>query len=316
MRRPTASIPRSAARRAAVVLTALLAGLVVMAPPAGAESLAPHPLNVNASSANGVVTSGPGCSSGPLTDTRRLTGSSALSAGVFSALPSQLGIDLPFRVGGTQAVLESTDARVTLTNARGTLTLALQSGSCAAPGLSYSGTSVTGSGTWTVVPDATTTNAYRGATGSGTFAIPAAAVSVGTGKAWQLALSGSITVLQPQLAVTHRAYWGGPLNYLSRTLGVEYRIRNTGPGDAFGVVLTDALPAGSGVTRIGPVPQAVGALAAGAEKQVVVRYRVCGLLVLNCRFTADVQVLRTDALDDGGTESFPRTVQVPLLPVP
>ncbi|MEV6951931.1 hypothetical protein [Streptomyces sp. NPDC051183] len=316
MRRPTAPMPRSAVRRAAVVLIALLAGLVVMAPPAGAQGLAPYPLNVLVGSANGAVASSPGCTSGPLTETRRLTGSAGLSAGVFSALPSQLGIDLPFRVGGTQAALDSADARVTLTNARGTLTLALQSGSCAAPGLSYNGTAVFGTGTWTVVPDATTTNAYRGATGSGTFSILAANVTVGTGKPWQLSLSGSITVLQPQLAVTHRAFWGGPFNYLSRNLAVEYRIRNTGPGDAFGVVLTDALPTGSGVTRIGPVPQAVGAVPAGTEKRVVVRYRVCGIAVINCRFTADVQVLRTDALDVGGTESFPRTVQVPLTPVP
>ncbi|MER5763079.1 hypothetical protein [Streptomyces sp. NPDC002082] len=316
MRRPTAPIPRSAVRRAAVVLIALLAGLVVMAPPAGAQGLAPYPLNVIVGSASGAVTSGPGCSSGPLTETRRLTGSTSLSAGFFSGLPSQLGIDLPFRVGGTQAALDAADARVTLTNARGTLTLALQSGSCAAPGLSYNGTAVFGSGTWTVVPDATTTNAYRGAMGSGTFSIPAANVTVGTGKPWQLALSGSVTVLQPQLAVTHRTFWGGPFNYLSRTLSVEYRIRNNGPGDAFGVVLNDAATSSPGVTRIGPVPQAVGSVPAGSERSVVVRYRVCGIASIGCRFTADVQLTVADALDSGGPASFQRTVQVPITPVP
>lgn len=295
---------------------ALLAGLVLGAAPATAAGLAPQPLSVSASNTNASVTStGSDCTSGPLTETRRVTGSQSVPAGVFSSLPSQLAFDLPVLVGPTQAALRGSDARVTLTNARGTLTLALSSGSCAAPSLFNNGTNVSGSGTWTVVADTTAGNSYRQATGSGTFTL-STGIAVGGGGAWTLQLLGTVGVLQPTLAVTHRAFWGGPFNYLSRTLSVEYRIRNTGPGDAFGVALTDALPTTPGVTRLGPVPQTVGAVPAGTEKAVVVRYRVCGIAAIGCRFTADVQLHVADALDAGGAVSVQRTVQVPVSPVP
>lgn len=118
-----------------------------------------------------------------------------------------------------------------LTNARGTLTLALSAGDCTTPGLSCNGTTVTGSGTWTVVPDTAPANAYRGASGSGSFTLASDAVP-GTGRLWSLNLTGNVTVLKPQVSVTQRAYRGGLGNYLMRTLSVEYRICNTGTGDA------------------------------------------------------------------------------------
>ncbi|RSS40460.1 hypothetical protein EF912_32260 [Streptomyces sp. WAC07061] len=318
MRAPTAaaSPARSAVRRTAVVVTALLAGVAVTTAPAGAAGRVPDPLNVSASSAAGVVTGAPACPSGPLTDGRLLTGSASLNPGVFSSLPSQLGVSLPFRVGAPQAALPGDDARVALSNARGTLTLALEAGTCSSPTLSYNGTTVTGSGTWTVIPDSTTANAYRGATGTGSFTVTADATP-GTGKLWSLDLTGPVSLLQPQVAVTHRAYWGGLGNYLSRTLSVEYRIRNTGSGDAFNVKLLDAPPTGPGITRLGPVPQTVGSIRSGATASVVVRYRVCGIAVVGCRFTADTQTSLTDALDGNPhTETVPVTVQVPIAPLP
>ncbi|MEU9718775.1 hypothetical protein [Streptomyces sp. NPDC047976] len=318
MRAPTAaaSSARSAVRRTAVVVIALLAGVAVVTAPAGAAGRAPDPLNVSGASANGVVTGAPACPAGPLTDGRLLGGNATLAPGVFSSLDSLLSVSLPFRVGGTQAALSGPDAQVALANARGALTLALSAGDCASPGLSYGGTTVTGGGTWTVVPDSTPTNAYRGAGGSGSFTITAD-VAPGTGKSWSLNLTGNVNLLQPQLAVTHRAYWGGLGNYLSRTLSVEYRIRNTGSGDAFNVKLLDALPAGSGITRLGPVPQTVGSIRSGATASVVVRYRVCGIAVVGCRFTANTQTSLTDALDGNlHTEAVPVTVQVPVTPLP
>ncbi|WP_129593289.1 hypothetical protein [Streptomyces sp. C] len=318
MTAPTAAATpaRSAVRRTAAVVMALLAGAAVATAPAGAAGRVPDPLNVSASSAAGVVTSAPACSPGPLTDGRLLTGSASLNPGVFSSLASQLGVSLPFRVGATQAALPEDDARVALSNARGTLTLALKSGTCSSPTLSYDGTTVTGSGTWTVVPDSAPANAYRGASGTGSFGV-AADVTTGSGKPWSLSLTGSVSLLQPQVAVTRRAYWGGLGNYLSRTLSVEYRIRNTGPGDAFNVKLLDAPPTSPGITRLGPVPQTVGSIRSGATASVVVRYRVCGIAVVGCRFTADTQTSLTDALDGNlHTETVPVTVQVPLTPLP
>ncbi|MFE2310064.1 hypothetical protein, partial [Streptomyces sp. NPDC059411] len=263
MRRSTAPHPRSPIRRAAVVVIALLAGLVLGAAPAPAAGFAPQSLNVSVSNTNGNVTSvGSDCTSGPLAETRRVTGSQSVPAGVFSSLPSQLSFDIPVLLGATQAALRGTDARVTLTNARGSLTLALSSGSCAFPSMFNSGTNVSGSGTWTVVADTTPGNSYRQTTGSGTFNLNTG-IAVGAGGAWTLQLFGTVSVLQPALTVTHRAFWGGPFNYLSRTLSVEYRIRNTGPGDAFDVALTDALPTTPAVTRLGPVPPTVGAGGAG-----------------------------------------------------
>lgn len=318
MRAPTAaaSPARSAARRAAVVLIALLAGAAVAAAPAGAAGRGPDPVNVSASGTNGVVTSSPGCPAGPLTDGRTLGGSDTLAAGVFSSLPTQLTLNLPFRVGGTQSALPPDGTQVTLTNARGSMTVRLDGGGCDAPALSYNGTVASGIGTWEVVPNATATNAYRGASGSGFFSVNAD-VTPGTGKPWGLDLQGSVSLLQPQVAVTHRAYWGGLGNYLSRTLSVEYRIRNTGPGDAFNVKLLDALPTGSGITRLGPVPQTVGAIRSGATASAVVRYRVCGIAVVGCRFTANTQTSMTDALDGNPhTETVPVAVQVPVTPFP
>lgn len=316
MRGTTAARTGSPVRRAAVVLIALMAALAPMTAPAGAEVRAPDPLNVSGSGTAGVVTSGPGCPSGPLTATRQVTGGTPLNPGVFSSPASLLSVSLPFRVGATGAALPDGEGRVTLANTRGSLTLALTAGSCDGPVLSYDGTRVTGSGSWTVAPDADTANAYRGASGTGSFTLTSD-VATGTGRQWSLNLTGNVSLLQPQVAVTRRAYWGGVGNFLSRTLSVEFRIRNSGTGDAFGVTLVDALPTGSGITRLGPVPQTVGAIPAGGSAAVVVRYRVCGIGVVGCHFTAATQTFLTDALDaNAHTETVPVAVQVPVTPVP
>ncbi|MCB5167123.1 hypothetical protein LG634_20055 [Streptomyces bambusae] len=307
-------------RRAAAAVTALLAGLVLAAGPAPASvrpGLAPFPFNSSTSGVNGAVTAiGTDCPTGELDLTKRWTASSPLPAGQFSDLPGTMAADMQFltRVGGG-AALRGDDSRVTLTNSRGTVVLALSSGNCTAPTLAFGGGTVAGSGTWTVVPDATATHAYRQATGAGTFTINAGA-SPATGNPWSLSLNGTLTALEPALAVTHRAFWGGPGPYLTRTLSVEYRIRNNGPGDAFNVKLVDAAVTGSGATRLGPVPQTVGTIPAGRTAGVVVRYRVCGIAVLGCRFTANVQTSYTDAFGVAATADFPRTVFVPTAPVP
>ncbi|MFD0357325.1 hypothetical protein ACFVHW_26830 [Streptomyces sp. NPDC127110] len=318
MRAPTAVVPhaRSAARRTAVAAMALLAAVAVTAAPARAAGRVPDPLNVTGSSAAGEVGSDSGCSSGPLTDGRLFLGSASLAPGQFSSLAAQMGVSLPFRVGAGQAALPEDDTRVVLVNPRGTLTLALKAGTCSSPTLALGGSTVSGTGTWTVVPDSTPANAYRGASGTGSFNVTAD-VTLGSGRSWSLSLTDSVSLLQPQVAVTHRAYWGGLGNYLSRTLSVEYRIRNTGSGDAFNVKLLDALPTGSGITRLGPVPQTVGSIRSGATASVVVRYRVCGIAVVGCRFTANTQTSLTDALDGNlHTEAVPVTVQVPIAPLP
>ncbi|MFE2311544.1 hypothetical protein [Streptomyces sp. NPDC059411] len=80
--------------------------------------------------------------------------------------------------------------------------------------------------------------------------------------------------------------------------------------------MTDDRQPTPAVPRLGPGPLSVGAVPAGTEKGVVVRYRVCGIAVIGCRFTANVQLHVADALDAGGAVSVQRTVQVPVSPVP
>lgn len=63
------------------------------------------------------------------------------------------------------------------------------------------------------------------------------------------------------------------------------------------------------------MPQTVGPIPAGGSAPVVVRYRVCAIAVVGCRFTASTQTFLTDALDGyGHTEMVPVTVQVPITP--
>lgn len=65
------------------------------------------------------------------------------------------------------------------------------------------------------------------------------------------------------------------------------------------------------------MPQTVGPIPAGGSAPVVVRYRVCAIAVVGCRFTASTQTFLTDALDGyGHTEVVPVTVQVPITPFP
>ncbi|GIG60079.1 hypothetical protein Lfu02_44510 [Longispora fulva] len=298
----------------------LLAGQGMLASPAAA--LAAHPLSINTSAANGtVVGTSMDCPSGTLDLTRHFTAGASLASGAFSSLTGQESVDLQVLTGTTQAALRGTDSRVTLTNARGSVVLALSAGSCASPTLMLSGDTVKGNGTWTVVTDNTATNAYRGATGAGTFALNAD-LGAGAANPWTLALSGFITVEQPDVTVSTRARWGNlGLDYTSRILTVEYRIANAGPGDAFGVKLLDAAPTPASVVELGPLPQTLGTVRAGRTATALVRYRLplgsppCAVLVLGCRFTTAPQVAVADALDDGGTQSSQVQVVAPLLPV-
>ena len=312
-------------RRAGVVLISIVVGLGVLALPAKSLPPGPHPIAISASGTNGSVTatSADGsCPSG--TEIRRLIDSTSLSPGSFSALGSQLEVDLRVATSpgsGLVASLYGTESRVTLRNERGGLAIALTSGSCDQPTLNSDGVNVAGSGTWSVVPDQDPSSAYRNASGSGTFTLTAA-LDPGSDRPWALTLSGAVTVLQPNLVVSARAFWGNfGLDYLSRVVSVRYTVANSGPGDAFAVRLVDAPTATAGVVALGPVPQTLGDIPAGRSAAAVVRYRLrlnsppCKLLVLGCRFTTTGQVASTDALDDGGDAIHPFTVVVPPGPI-
>jgi hypothetical protein len=115
---------------------------------------------------------------------------------------------------GPAAFLAGTTSRATFVDARGTLETTLASGACGEETLAFDGTTATGDGTWTVRRG---TGGYEGATGGGTFAMTAE-VFPGAANDLQLAISGPITVLRPNLEVdVVRVYWGG--------LGADYLTR-------------------------------------------------------------------------------------------
>jgi hypothetical protein len=207
--------------------------------------------------------------------------------------------------------------------------LRLKAGSCAAPPLSFDGTTVAGSGTWTIDPNSTTGSYHplpaNPSTGSGTFTLNLG-VAPGADNPWTLTLNGNISVPQPSLKIeVVSTSWGNlGLDYATRRPTVTYRITNTGPGDTFNPVLTAATPNTYGVTQIaGQVPMALPDLAHGDSTLVSVRYQFalrspCQGVILGCTFKTTLAVSMPDVLDKA-TSPPPQvttTQKAPTLPPP
>ena len=296
------------ARRRKLFATLLAGALAAAVLPAHAAG--PQPLTISVNGANGAGTSALGttCGDGGTGDIWTYTYSSPLAAGSFSNLPGTLGLALDLHANPTaldprayNGAFLGPNTATTLTNARGTLRLAMSAGSCASQTLSFNGTNAAGSGTW--VP--TGTGAYRQATGSGTFALNAA-VAPSTTNPFTLAINGTISVLQPALAITNaKAAWATATDLINRKLTVTYTVKNNGPGDAFGVSLIGVHPTTGGVTAQFPpnTVRAIGDIAAGKTRTVKVVYTLakanppCTAIVTGCTVNAELTLHVPDALD-------------------
>lgn len=221
------------------------------------------------------------------------------------------------------AWLEGTESTATFANQRGTLTMPLTSAPDAAGGgcdtartLQFDGTTATGGDLrWRI---AAATGSYRDASGTGSATLEAA-VAPGADNAFSLSMEGDVAVLQPSLELdvldTYWAFLGA--HYLKRRVTAVYRVTNAGPGDAFGVRLTAAssptagvkligpIPFDTSTTSLGPVPQHLGDLPAGASEIVRLRWQLpvpsgdppCGLVILGCEFDTTLTFDLPDALD-------------------
>ncbi|MEO6884935.1 MAG: hypothetical protein ABI232_01430 [Jatrophihabitantaceae bacterium] len=316
-------------------------GLVAIATPASAGPV-PQPLIVSVSGANAVnriQDPGRRCADGGSGEYRHASIEAALPTtptGVISSnLPGVIRgsfdvhhdgsepVGTPLSGAAAKAFLQGTESHVTMSNQRGSVQLRLTSGTCASPSLAFDGTTVTGTGTWTLDPTSTT-GSYRNATGSGTFNLTLG-VAPGADNPWSLAINGTITVLQPHLQVDYLgAAWGNlGLDYVTRRPTVLYRISNTGPGDSFEPVMQSADSPTGGVGTWGPEPYKLPDLASGQSTTVAVRYQFgllapCALVILNCKFDAKVVVSLPDTLDKADTVS-PSVVlhaRAPSLPPP
>ncbi|MEY2470515.1 MAG: hypothetical protein QOF21_3213 [Actinomycetota bacterium] len=234
-------------------------------------------------------------------------------------------VGTPLTGSAATAFLQGTESHATLSNQRGSVPLRLSSGSCAAPSLSFDGIKISGAGSWTIdTPNAT--GAYRSATGSGTALLDKIGVEPGADNSWSIGLNGTIVVLQPSLQVdVVSTSWGNlGVDYVTRRVTVVYKVTNTGPGDAFGTVMTEASSPTAGVTPLGPVPQNLGDLLAGESINFAVRYQFtllagpCQLVILGCQFDTKVSVSMPDALDKADTPPPSRTnhVTAPTFPPP
>ncbi|MBA2280244.1 MAG: hypothetical protein H0W25_03280 [Acidimicrobiia bacterium] len=259
-----------------------------------------------------------------------------LPAGRFAAGPSEAlvhldvhsdterfpNVDGPYPGGANPAgFLQGSESHASLLNDRGSVKLRLTSGTCAAPTLTFDGSTAAGAGTWAVDSGS---GAYRSITGSGAFTVQAG-VDPGADNPLNLNLSGNLTVPTPALGVTVvRTYWGGlGTDYVSRRVSVVYRITNTGPGDSFGVRITALTNPTNGVTPFATAPIALGDLASGESAEIVVRHQLgllapCALVILGCNFETRFTVSMPDALDIAGPALGPVTVAVkaPTLPPP
>ena len=233
-------------------------------------------------------------------------------------------VGTPLTGSAARAFLQGTESHATISNQRGSVPLRLSSGNCASPSLFFDGTTISGAGTWTI-DSGFATGAYRNATGSGTFNVNSG-VAPGADNAWQLKLNGNIAVLQPNLQVdVVETNWGNlGVDYVSRRVTVVYKITNTGPGDAFDTVLTEASSPTAYVSSLGPTPQNLGDLLAGESTNVSVRYQFtlipgpCKVVILGCPFDTKVSVSMPDALDKADTPPPSRTnhVTAPNFPPP
>lgn len=314
--------------RARLLATAaVLAAVPVAAVPAHADPPDPQPISVAASGdhGHGRIEDGRPCADGGDGRYWHYEYGGPVLPGQFTQRPAELKLHLDLHHDGDAAAafLLDDETHASLLDDRGTIRVRLRSdaGGCDdVPNLPFDGTTVTGTGTWEVDRAA---GAYEGAAGSGTFDL-SASVAPGADNPWALALDGEITVPQPTLSATVvRTFWGGlGTDYLSRRPTVVYRVRNDGPGAAYGARLTAATSPTPGVTPLGPVPRSLGDLAPGEEATVAVRYQFgllqpCALVILDCPFTTALTVEWRDALDRVSTPTVGGlATKAPDLPPP
>jgi hypothetical protein len=327
---------RGVLRRAASILPVVLT--LVAAPP-GMQVAAAAIANVAISSGGGngvglITSPGLGCGAGGSGAYRQYQLQAPLASGTFSSLAGSMVSTIEVHTdpalatvsGGQNSFLLTANSAATLENDRGFVPLVLTSsggasgiGTCPQATMTFDGTKVVGSGTWSV---GTAVGAYRNTTGTGTFTLNATLLP-GATNPWTLALNGSLSVLQPSLGVkVASTFWGNlGLDYARRIVSVTYQISNNGPGDSFNEVLVNTTSSTAGVTPLGPIPQSLGDIPAGQSTQVTVRYQLgltqpCSLVILACTFQTSVTVNQHDALDVVKTQTGSATVTAPATPPP
>ena len=316
-----------------VGLAAVLVGVLVLPAPAGAQA-PPAPGTLHAENGSGrISTPGLSCADGGEGASWHYEWSAPLAAGGVGPLAGDLRVHLDLHSDivrssgvsgepgsgpeGRTAFLVGEQSLATVVTDRGTIRLALASGSCAYPSLTFDGATFVGPGRWRI---ASATGAYRAATGSGDVTV-SGTVEPGADNRLDLSLTnGSLTVLQPSLQVTVAStYWGGlGTDYLTRRPTVVYRIKNVGPGDSYGARLMGITTPTAGVTILGPTTAVLGDLPAGESRTVPVRFQLGPLspcvLILACAFSTAVQVDLPNALDVANPKIAAVRATAPLLP--
>ena len=330
---------------------------VALVPVVATEAAGAKPLTVQVQGANGVVRStepGRTCAEDGKGSYRHFGAESPLPPGALSNLDgdARTTLDVHYdgpaalRRGGPNAFLLGNESHVTLSNQRGTVQILLRKGDCSAAAINFDGDSAATPtpGAWAPA-DVVGTGAYRGATGSGTYAFTSE-VHPGADNAWSVQLNGNLDVLQPALtAKVEKTYWGNlGLDYLSRVVTVVYRVGNTGAGDSFGAQLTKVTSVNGGVKPCNEPPattntcpnggapsQTLGDLLSCSDASlpatcdselVTVRYQLnllggpCTLVILGCNFSTTLEVGMPDALDTPSTKTVTVPVKAPTLPPP
>ncbi|MGH9137351.1 MAG: hypothetical protein ACRD0G_09940 [Acidimicrobiales bacterium] len=318
---------------------ALMVVLFVAALSAPAARGEINPIGIGIASGDGrgrAVTPGRPCDDGGAGAYWHYEYGADLAPGVFSSLAGEALVHLDLHsdtqdfqnVEGVypdpaepSAFLQGAESHASLLNDRGSVKIRLRSGSCDEPTLAFDGSQASGTGTWEVESG---TGAYRDVTGSGQLSVEAE-VNPGADNALALNLQGAIDLPIPNLDVSVvTTYWGGlGTDYLSRRVSVVYRFTNTGPGDAFGVVVDEIEnPPSSGVSPLASGPIALGDLPAGASTDRTIRHQLgllggtCTLIILGCDFTTEFTVNLPDALDNPHIQTDEVEAEAPLLPPP
>jgi hypothetical protein len=219
-----------------------------------------------------------------------------------------------------RAFLQGEESHASLLNDRGSVKVRLASGTCEAPTLAFDGANASGTGTWRIE---SATGAYRDIVGSGSFNLHRAEVNPGADNVLDLDLNGTFDVPAPSLDVTVlNTFWGSlGTDYLTRRVSVTYQIQNTGPGDAFGVNVTNMASA-PGATPMTGFPIPLGDMPAGESRVITIRHQLallsapCFLVILGCNFQTTVTANLPDALDRPHVLSDTVAAKAPLLPPP
>lgn len=266
-----------------------------------AHAAGPQQVNISVSGSNGSGVTEPGipCASGGDGASWRYNYSAALTPGDFSQQPGTLSLALDLHSEGFEdlaanAWLPPGTNAATITNARGTATLAMTSGTCDSPTISFDGSTASGTGVWSVGG----TGAYRDMTGGGTFALNQAQVGPGSTNPFQLNLSGSVAVPSPVLDVeVARAAWTRSPDPRTHRALVEYRVLNVGPGDAFGVRVAGNSSPTPGVTPVTALPVQVPDIPAGGSAIVELHYDIAKPCKAGCPIETELSINFADALD-------------------